>query len=192
MPGMSARARSPRGHGLTGEGPRAQGSGCYAPGGRGGLVYDVHLTRAADWADSARYPIRVDDLRALTEAENLRIIPTGVMNDHDVYAMFGLRAEPLGVWTGGEIMLREPCPWHLARAAQLAQRLRAYVIGTDEMRYRISGGELRRSGVGVDESLGQVAALLAGGPDTRWPAAPWSEAADPPRRSRWRRLFRRG
>lgn len=156
------------------------------------MVYDVHVTRAADWADSGRYPIRVAELRELTEKENLRLIPTGVMNDHDVYVMFGQRAESLGLWSGGEIMLREPHPWHLTRAAQLAQQLRAYVIGTDEMRYRVADGELRRSGVGVDESLGRVAALLAAGPDTRWPVAPWAEAADqPPPPSRWRRLFRR-
>lgn len=157
------------------------------------MVYDVHVTRAADWADSGRYPIRVEEVRALTEKEQLRLIPTGVMNDHDVYVMFGHRAETLGLWSGGEIMLREPYPWHLVRAAQLAQHLRAYVIGTDEMRYRVADGELRRSGVGVDESLGRVAALLSAGPDTRWPVAPWIEAAEPPpRRSGWRRLFRRG
>lgn len=157
------------------------------------MTYDVHVTRAADWADSVYFPIRLDELRALTEAENLRLIPTGVMNEQDLYVMFGRRAESLGLWSGGEIMLRDPHPFHLARAAQLAQRLRAYVIGTDEMRYRVADGELRRSGVGIDESLGRVAALLAAGPDTRWPVAPWSESepAEPPRRSGLRRLFRR-
>lgn len=164
-----------------------------ALGGDGaGLVYDVHLTRAADWAESTRFPIRVDDLWAVKEAENLRLIPTGVMNEHDVYVMFGRRPEPLGLWSNGEIMLRDPHPFHLVRAAQLAQRLSAYLIGTDEMRYRVADGELRRSGVGVDESLGRVAALLAAGPDTGWPVAPWTEHAEPPRRSGWRRLFRRG
>lgn len=188
---MSARVTNPRGRGLTGGG--TAGGKWYGGGGRrGGLVYDVHLTRAADWADSGRFPIRVEELRALTEAEDLRLIPTGVMNDQDVYVMFGRRAEPLGLWSGGEIMLRDPRPFHLVRAAQLAQRLRAYVIGTDEMRYRVADGELRRSGVGVDESLGRVAALLAAGPDTGWPVAPWTEPADPPRRAGWRRLFRRG
>lgn len=153
------------------------------------MVYDVHLTRAADWADAGRMPIRVGDLRALIEPERLRVIPTGVMNDHDVYVMWGHRAESLGLWSNGEIMLREPHPWHLARATQLAARLHAYAIGTDEMRYRITDGELRRSGVGVDESLGRVEALLAAGPDTRWPVAPWTEPA--PKRRGWRRLFRR-
>jgi hypothetical protein len=156
------------------------------------LVYDIHLTRAADWADAGRMPIRVGDLRALIEPERLRLIPTGVMNDHDVYVMIGRRAESLGLWSGGEIMLREPRPWHLARATHLAGRLQAYAIGTDEMRYRITDGELRRSGVGIDESLGRVEALLAAGPDTKWPVEPWAEPAARPRRTGWRRLFRRG
>lgn len=157
------------------------------------MAYDIHLTRAADWADSVHMPIRVGDLRGLIDAENLRIVPTGVMNDHDVYVMHGTRAEPLGLWSGGEIMIRDPRPWHLARAAQLAGRLRAYAIGTDEMRYRIAAGELRRSGVGVDESLGRVEALLAAGPDTRWPTPPWTDeaATPPPRKSLWHRLFHR-
>jgi len=159
------------------------------------VAYDVHVTRAADWADSGRMPIRVGDLREIAERESLRIIPTGVMNDHDLYVMCDGRAESLGVWSNGAVMVRDPHPWHLARTVLLAARLHAYAIGTDEVRYRLADGELRRSGVGLDESLGRVKALLATGPDTGWPTPPWADAAAEPaslRPSLWRRMFRRG
>lgn len=160
------------------------------------MVYDVHVTRAADWVDSERMPLPLSDLRTVVATQSdLRVVARGVLNDHDLYALVDGIPATLGLWTAGEIVVREPGPWHLARAAQLAQGLRAYVIGDDGQRYRLAGRTLRRSAVGVDESLGEISALLSAGPRGRWPRPPWDEVAfgapPEPRRPLWRRLLRK-
>lgn len=157
------------------------------------VSYCVHVTRAGDWADSGGYPLPLDRLKSVAVGDpQLRLVPAGVLDDHDLYAMVDGIAEPLGVWQGGEIVVRDPGPWRLARAALLTVPLGAYLIGDDGDRYRAAAGELRRSTVGVDESVGDLRALLASGPHAGWPRAPWEEPpVTPARRPLWRRLLRR-
>lgn len=156
------------------------------------MSYCVHVTRAGDWTDSGGYPLPLEQLRGVAARDGrLRLVSTGVLDDHDLYAIVDGVPEPLGVWQGGEIVVRDPGPWRLARAALLTEPLRAYLIGDDGDRYRAAAGQLRRSAVGVDEDLGELHAMLVSGPRATWPRAPWEDTPEPAHRPLWRRLLRR-
>lgn len=55
----------------------------------------------------------------------------------------------------------------------------AYKVGVDDIRYLLTGGQLRCTGPGLNDRLGPIPALLAAGPATPWLTPPWVHDATP-------------
>ena len=103
------------------------------------MGYDVHITRAADWADNDGFEIPAEEwLRLVGQDPELELDP----RNGPYFASWNGGPDPGASWldwSGGDVFTKNPGPELLAKMESLADRLGARVQGDEGESYR--GGE---------------------------------------------------
>lgn len=101
--------------------------------------YDVHITRAKEWAESEKTPIKLDEWTAC------------IRSDHELKLIDPKDANARGdaIWTDptgkrevyfsyfkGEIFVKDPDERIIAKMKQIARKLKARVVGDDGEDYK--------------------------------------------------------
>ena len=101
------------------------------------MGYDVHITRAEEWYDSAETPITLEEWVAYAESD-----PDLQRNPENGEAFFDLRVgadEAWLDWSDGDILTKNPTEPVIAKMAQVATALGANVQGDEGERYGPDG-----------------------------------------------------
>jgi hypothetical protein len=110
------------------------------------MGYDVHITRASEWSESESSPISLEEWIALVAGDaEMRLTGVAEANTPDAVLRYenpGLaiwtRAPHGGIWFDyrrGRIVVKNPDPEILAKMKQIAEKLRAKVIGDEGEEY---------------------------------------------------------
>ncbi|XVV10334.1 hypothetical protein ACQP2X_36625 [Actinoplanes sp. CA-131856] len=105
------------------------------------MGYELHITRAFDWAESERFPILGAEVEALVGAEpDLSFVP-GASGRPDVGHVVGDSEHWLFFWQG-RLSIKHPEPYFVRRMVELGERLDAWVTGDDSAVYGWNGEEV--------------------------------------------------
>jgi hypothetical protein len=106
------------------------------------MGYDLHITRAETWTDSAAHPIEESEWRACAASDP--------------------ELEGIADFREGRIVVKNPDDSAIARMLEVAKRLNAHVEGDDGEFYEIAG-EAPRPAPPPERSLGERVASWFGG-----------------------------
>ena|ERR1700678_2131034 len=105
------------------------------------MGYELHITRAADWTESARAPVDEETWLSVAEA---RLVLRGYVSFTDGparepvrYSLFGFdgREAPSLYWRGGEVVVSGVDEAAIADLVLIANALDARVLGDDGEEY---------------------------------------------------------
>lgn len=157
------------------------------------MGYDVHITRAAHWADNAGHEIQPDEWRDIVAADpelDMRGVAeaNGLQYRNPLLAVWTAHPEDPEVWldySNGNIVVRNPDAHVLRKLCALATTLRARVQG-DEGEHYLPDGR-----IAVDDDH------VSGAGEARWdeplpsPPSVVAQTSERPRSPWWKRLFGR-
>ena len=107
------------------------------------MGYDLHMSRAIMWIDSAWFPILRAEVLGLIERHDDLALPEGYPVDTDTGGFdFHCLPDDWLWFTGGQIKTKNPEPHLIRRMAELAVELDAWLIGDDGEVYAWDGREV--------------------------------------------------
>lgn len=111
------------------------------------MGYDVHIVKTDDWLDAASNPITKEEVDKLvasdkelewSELDYVEMIGPG--GERVRYFAILWRNSPVFYWRRNEIKSSSPDEERIMKMVELAEALKANVIGDDHERYRIEKG----------------------------------------------------
>jgi len=112
--------------------------------------YDLHITRASDWAESKKSPISLKEWTEFIKTDKeFRPVEAAEAKNPHTGEVITLKAEGMAVWTDpknksewyfchheGEISVKNPAERVIARMKTVAQKLKAKVIDDEGEEYK--------------------------------------------------------
>jgi hypothetical protein len=105
------------------------------------MGYDLHITRKEFWADEEGETIRLDEWQRYVASDSeIESDPDNPGHENYVLASHPERW-PLWWWKDGEIYTKNPDDEVIAKLVQIADALRARVLGDDDEIYGIDAAD---------------------------------------------------
>ena len=99
------------------------------------MGYELHITRAENWADNDDCPISLEEWLALVEADPELTIDPANGSPTALWAGPSTYDDPWFNWSEGNVSTKNPDPAMIAKMIEMASRLEAHVQGDDGERY---------------------------------------------------------